>query len=208
MALAPKGFDINKIVITGNGVEGDFIDSVKVNEKGFDGCFCGRLVEKKGVYDLVEIWEKVLKSFPESKLVIIGDGQEYDNISKIVKNKSLEKNIILTGFISEEQKRYTIESSKVFISPSYEESWGIAVSEAMACGLPVVCYNLSAYKMFGDGIIKEVVGNKEGMANTIIGLIGDKDWQESLAATAKKMITDLLDWENISKNELKEIVGF
>ena len=42
-----------------------------------------------------------------------------------------------------------MKSSKLFIFPSYEEGWGISITEAMACGLAVVCYDLKAYDVFG-----------------------------------------------------------
>jgi glycosyltransferase involved in cell wall biosynthesis len=203
--LVARGIKTDKLIVTGNGVEHGLIDSVKVTEKRFDGCFCGRLVEKKGVYDLIEIWEGVLKCFPESKLVIIGNGSAYNDLSTIIKNRALEKNIILTGFITEEQKRSAIKSSRVFISPSYEESWGIAVSEAMACGLAVVCYDLSAYNIFGNGLVKIRLGDKEGMVKAIVSLLKDKDKQEAFAANAKRIVINLLDWDNISTEELKQI---
>jgi glycosyltransferase involved in cell wall biosynthesis len=203
--LIARGFQTDKLVVTGNGVEHDLIDSATVNDKRFDGCFCGRLVEKKGVYDLIDIWETVLKWFPESKLVIIGDGSSYDDLLNLIKNKALDKKIILTGFITEEQKKSTLKSSKVFISPSYEESWGIAVSEAMACGLAVVCYDLSAYNIFGNGIIKIKLGDKEGMAKAITSLLTDNNKLATFAANARKISTNLLNWDNISITELKEI---
>ena len=203
--LVAKGFPADKIVLTGNGVEHDFIDSIKVDEKRFDGCFCGRIVEKKGIYDLVEIWERVLKSFPKSKLVIIGDGPEYPNVVELVKRKGLDKCIVSTGFVSENEKISLIKSSKIFISPSYEESWGIAVSEAMACGLPIICYNLSAYKVFGDDIIKVGVGNKEEMTRAITDLLANKNKQEVLAAKTKKVVNNILNWDNLSAQQLKEI---
>ena len=204
-ALAARGFEKDKIIVTGNGVEHDLLDPVNLSEKGFDGCFCGRLVKKKGVYDLIDIWETVLKYSPQSKLVIIGNGSAYTDLLSIVKKKALDENIILTGFINEEKKRSAIKSSKVFVSPSYEESWGIAVSEAMACGVAVVCYDLSAYDIFGNGIIKIKLGDKKGMANTIISLLKDKNKQETFGTKAKEIATNLLDWDSISIKELNEI---
>jgi glycosyltransferase involved in cell wall biosynthesis len=203
--LTARGFQRNKVVVTGNGVEHDLIDPTKQNDKRFDGCFCGRLVEKKGVYDLIDIWETVLRCFPESKLVIIGNGSAYNELSNLIKNKALDKKIILTGFITEEQKKSTLKSSKVFISPSYEESWGIAVSEAMACGLAVVCYDLAAYNIFGNGVIKIKLGDKDAMTKAITSLLADNSKLDAFAANARKISFSLLNWDNISIMELKEI---
>jgi glycosyltransferase involved in cell wall biosynthesis len=204
-ALIARGFSADKLVVIGNGVEHDFIDSVKVTEKRFDGCFCGRIVEKKGVYDLVEIWERVLKYFPESKLVIIGDGLAYPDVVEVVKRKMLDKHIVLAGFVSEREKISLMKSSRVFISPSYEESWGIAVSEAMVCGLSIVCYNLSEYDIFGNGIIKVGIGDKEEMAKAIIDLLADKNKQEALSAPVKEISAHMPNWDYISSKEMKDM---
>jgi glycosyltransferase involved in cell wall biosynthesis len=203
--LVAKGFQADKIVITGNGIEHDLINSVRVNEKKFDGCFCGRIHTKKGIFDLIDVWEQVLKSFPESKLVIVGNGPEYPDLLKMVKNKGLDQSIILTDILFGERKISVIKSAKIFVSPSYEEGWGIAVGEAMACGLAVVCYNLSAYKIFGDDIIKVGVGNKEEMAKAVTNLLADKNKQQSLATNAKETVAEMLNWDNISTEQLKEI---
>ena len=204
--LIAKGFQANKIIITDNGVEHNLIDSVKVNEKKFDACFCGRIDQKKGVFDLLEIWEKVLKSCPNAKLVIIGDGPVYSDLVKTVKNTALDKNITFTGHLFGERKIATIKSARIFVSPSYEEGWGIAVSEAMACELAVVCYDLSAYKIFGKDIIKVEVGNKEQMTMSITNLIADDEKRKSLAANSKALVTSMLNWDKISVKQLTEIV--
>ncbi len=204
--LIAKGFQANKIIVTDNGVEHNLIDSVKVNGKKFDACFCGRIDQKKGVYDLPAIWEKVLKSFPNAKLVIIGDGPVYSDLVKTVKNKALDKNITFTGYLFGERKIATIKSAKIFVSPSYEEGWGIAVSEAMACELAVVCYDLSAYKIFGKDIIKVEVGDKEQMTKSITNLIADDEKRKSLAANSKALVTSMLNWDKISVKQLTEII--
>lgn len=202
--LIRKGFQADKIFVTSNGVEQEVIESIKVNTKEFDACFCGRLNSMKGVYDLIEVWGRVLKYFPQSKLVIIGHGPEYDNMLKVIRNKALNKSIILTGFISEKKKFSIIKSCKMFISASYEEGWGIAVTEAMACRLAVVCYNLSAYKVFGDAINIVELGNKEKMVQAIVELLVDENKLKALANKAKEF-SELLNWYNVSTQELKQI---
>jgi glycosyltransferase involved in cell wall biosynthesis len=82
--LISKGLPENKIVLTHNGVNLSFIDSVKVHAQVFDCCFCGPLVKEKGVYDLLDMWKMVLKYFPESRLVIIGQGSEYGKLRKMI----------------------------------------------------------------------------------------------------------------------------
>jgi glycosyltransferase involved in cell wall biosynthesis len=202
--LIARGFEAEKIFVTSNGVERQFINSVPAGERIFEGCFCGRLFKRKGIYDLIEIWEMVLEYFPESKLIIIGRGPEGNKLIQLVKNRALDRRIILTGYLPEKEKISLIKSCKLFISPSYEEGWGIAVSEAIVCGLPVVCYDLPAYKIFDEGITKIEIGNREAMARVVIDLLTDNTKLAASASNAKQT-SKILSWESISATELKEI---
>jgi len=199
--LVFHGFDSNRITIIRNGVDHDLINSVKVKEKKYQASFCGRLVKRKGVYDLLEIWERVLKFFPDSKLVLMGQGLEYDGLREAISRNGWEKNIILTGYVPDNEKIAFFKSSEIFIFPSYEEAWGIAITEAMACGLPVVCYNLPAYNSLKDGIIKLNLGDKELITKSIIDLLHD-DKKRMVLANAASEEGKKLDWHDIAKEEL------
>jgi glycosyltransferase involved in cell wall biosynthesis len=204
IALVSKGFIDKKIFVTRNGIEHGFINSIKEGEKRFDGCFCGHLDKRKGVYDLIDIWQRVVATVSVAELVVIGQGPESTGLAKEIENKNLQKNVKLVGFLPEDQKISIMKSSKIFLFPSYEEGWGIALSEAMACGLPAVCYNLAAYDVFGNAIIKVEVRNKETMANKVIDLLTNESKQKSLGDRAKE-VTRCLDWDEIAAEELGEI---
>jgi glycosyltransferase involved in cell wall biosynthesis len=203
-ALIARGFDSDKIFVTSNGVEYEFISSVRPGLRKFEGCFCGRLFKRKGIYDLVEVWERVLKYFPESKLMIIGHGPEQYKLIDLVKNKALDRSIIITGYLPEEEKISAFKSCKIFISPSYEEGVSIAVDEAIACGLPIVCYDLPSYKGSSEAMIRVEKGNREAMARAIVDLLSDDSKLAALGVNARQSF-GRLDWKNVSSLELKEI---
>lgn len=202
--LIRKGFEPNRITIMRNGVEHELINSVKVNAKEYEASFCARLVKRKGVYDLLDIWEKVLKYFPESRLVIIGQGEEFSSLQGAITRKQLDKNILLTGYVPDIEKIAFLKSSKIFIYPSYQESWGITLTEAMACRLPVVCYNLSVYDFVNDGIIKLNIGDRDQMTSTIIDLLSNDTKRMKLGSTAEEA-SKKLNWDDISKEELNAV---
>gem|GEM_PF-356331 len=204
-ALIAKGFKAEKIFVTTNAVDHELINSVKNEMKTFDGCFCGSLIRRKGVYDLIDLWEKVLKRLPESKLIIIGYGEEYHNLLEEVKNKALDKNIIITGYVSARDKILSIKSSKIFISPSHEESWGIAVSEATACGLPVVCYDIPFIRNSGSNLTKVKLGDTDEMATVILNMLEGGQTSDRLAWRSTTEATNIPTWDDISKEELREI---
>jgi glycosyltransferase involved in cell wall biosynthesis len=62
----------------------------------------------------------------------------------------------------------------VFVSPSVEEGWGIAVGEALIAGVPSVVYELPAYSHFGDLPLLAPLGDIEGFVDTVVGLLTDR----------------------------------
>jgi glycosyltransferase involved in cell wall biosynthesis len=199
--LVLQGFDSNKITITRNGVDHELFSTINPNTEQYEASFCGRLVKRKGVYDLLEIWEELLKYLPLSRLVIIGQGQEFKGLKDAIRTKSLDKNVVLTGYVSEAEKIALFKSSKIFIFPSFEEAWGIAITEAMTCGLPVVCYDLPAYNLLKKGIIKLHIGNKELMTSSIINLLSDDIRRTKLSEEALQESKKFY-WNSISNEEL------
>ncbi len=99
--------------------------------------FVGRLVEQKGVFDLLEIWKKVHQKHPDWYLDIYGDGELRKKLEKII--KSLKIGICLHSPVFDIFKRYA-ESSMLLLTSLYEP-FGLVMPEAMSCGLPVVAFD-------------------------------------------------------------------
>jgi len=115
---------------------------------------------------------------------------------------NLADNIKLMRFISEGDKFQIMKSSKVFIFPSYEEGWGIAVAEAIACGLDVVLYDIGTYKAFDKYVNMVEKANTTKMAEIVITLMekenhGKKDVR----------INSVLDWQQVANMEMHSITG-
>jgi glycosyltransferase involved in cell wall biosynthesis len=204
--LINLGFEPGKILLSSNGVDYKAIDSIKRVEGDiiYDACFCGRLVKRKGIYDLVEIWKLVTVHYPKSKLVIVGDGPEYDSLSVKVKESNLDANIQLMGFVSENDKYLTMKKSRIFIFPSYEEGWGIAVAEAIASGLKVVLYDIGTYKIFEKNVIVVEKANIGKMAKIIIELIGNLNSNETRERKLGR-VSSVLDWQDVANREIQSI---
>ena len=75
----------------------------------------------------------------------------------------------------------------------------------MACELPIVCYDLSAYKIYGDSILKVGLGDKKAMMEVIADLLKNENKLTSLALEAKDKATKLMNWDNIASKEMEEI---
>jgi len=83
-------------------------------------------------------------------LAVIGEGPELENLKFKVQELGFECNVKVFGGVPDHKMYKILCESKIFIFPSRFEGWGLAVAEALACSLPVVCYKIPALKeVFG-----------------------------------------------------------
>ncbi len=97
-----------------------------------------RLQKYKGPTDACNILEKLLPTFPNIKLVLVGEGPFRSKLEQIIIGRGLQNRVHLTGFISEREKIDLLQRAAIHLQSSYKEGWGLSVIEANACGCPVV----------------------------------------------------------------------
>ena len=100
--------------------------------------FVGRLVREKGVFELLSAYAKLDESMRRQVgLVFVGDGAVRAQLELQV--ASVEPGLIrFAGFAQQEQLAIYYALAEMVILPTYTDTWGLVVNEAMACGLPVV----------------------------------------------------------------------
>jgi len=169
-----------KIFVSGNGIDFEKIFSFckYPGEKLFDGVFVGRISFEKGIYDLVDAWRKIVLKRKNACLAIIGEGPELKNLKAKIQDLKLERNIFVYGGLPDEKMYKIVCKSKVFVFPSRFEGWGLAVAEALACGLPGICYEIPALKeVFGacKSVFFVSKFNSEVLAEKILEILENFD---------------------------------
>lgn len=97
----------------------------------------GRYVEQKGFDMLIESWGIVNEKHPDWVLNIYGDGnREY--YQTLVKKHNLEGKIILNKAVKDIHSK--LQDSSIFVFPSRYEGFGMAITEAMSCGVPPIAF--------------------------------------------------------------------
>ncbi len=108
--------------------------------------FVGRLGKEKSVDYLIKAYAIVAKSHPQADLVLVGDGPERRNLEKLSRSLGLDQRVHFTGFIEPTQIPQAYASSTLLLFCSTSETQGLAIPEAMACGLPPVVVKDPAYR--------------------------------------------------------------
>ena len=200
--LLDCGFSEATVVLNSNGVDTDFMKKIRPQKRTIDGVFLGRIHPSKGIDDLVAAWALVEERRPGSKLTIIGDASQktMERLTFEIARRNLD--IELTGFLQEEAAFSTLKSACVFVFPSYEEGFGIAILEALACGVPVVAYDLPAYRQIFDGkLIRVPLGNVAELANQVIHLLENPEVGTRLGLEGMRLAAKY-DWQEIANKEL------
>lgn len=96
----------------------------------------GRFTHQKGFWHLIKAFAKVHKKEPNTKLILIGDGEQKEKIVKLIKDLRIENSVILTGF---RKDVFAIESHcNAYVMTSIFEGFPNALTEAMCLGLPII----------------------------------------------------------------------
>jgi len=105
--------------------------------------FVGRLVEEKGIFDLLDAYGKLGDDIrSQTGLVITGDGPCRRQLEKIARSIRAGA-ICFPGFVHRDDLAGLYALAECLILPTHSDPWGLVVNEAMACGLPVVVTNVA-----------------------------------------------------------------
>lgn len=147
--LLRLGYHEHELAFISNGFNLETAERVPQQPKAYDVVWIGRVHRQKGIDDLLETLEFLRDSIPGFRAVLVGRLE--DELRSRVQVSGLDHCVHFAGLVSEEEKFRLFKSSRLFLMPSQYESWGIVIGEALACGLPVVAYDLDAYRpIFGD----------------------------------------------------------
>jgi glycosyltransferase involved in cell wall biosynthesis/SAM-dependent methyltransferase len=208
MELESRGFSREKLEVISGGVDYEGLSAIKpIRESHFDACFIGRFHEQKGLEDLLSAWTLVCSSKAEARLAIIGWGtaRQVKLIDAEIRERGLERNVELLGFLDGDEKFRMLKSSKILAFPSHRESWGLVACEAMASGVPVVAYDLPVFKeVFPYAMKKVTIGDIHGFAQAIMELLENKDEYERLRLEGLHLASNY-DWELVSKRVLQKL---
>ena len=97
--------------------------------------FIGRLIELKGVKQLLNAWSKA--NLKDASLLIIGDGPQKDELNNIIVCNCLN-NIKMLGAIDYNNIGLYYRISDCFIMPTLDDNWSLVIPEAMSCRLPII----------------------------------------------------------------------
>jgi len=209
------------IIYMGNGVDlGKFGNGdsknmhretlgIKENEQVIG--FVGRLVEEKGILDLMEAFNIVKKAYDNAKLLVIGDTLESDRdaqakrkMKELIVSYDLEESVILTGF--REDVPGLLAAMDIFCLPSYREGMPMSILEAMASSLPVVATNISGSR---EAVLEGITGtlvpvrSPWKLADALIEMLSDQEHAARLGHAGRERVAAAFNEKTVINRQLE-----
>ncbi len=169
--------------------------------------YVGTLEPRKNTIALIKAFNRIAATIPEYKLVLAGGvGWHSEKTIEAIENSPFKERIVMTGYVSNEDKRALYRNAGVFVFPSMYEGFGMPVTEAMACGTPCVVADTSSLPEITNGLAPLVkFGDDEMLSSEILNMLSKEitsEFRQKLISNASRYT-----WENAAK-VYKEAVLF
>lgn len=157
---------------------------------GMKFVLAGTFIKIKGFDRFVKVCKRLKDDGEHFSALIMGDGEEKENIKKIIAETNLGDTVKILDFQTNPYKY--IAHSDVYVCSSYAEGYSTAVSESVALNVPVITTECSGMReIFGEnecGIICE--NSEDGLYNAIKKVLNDPSLLKKFSAEEKKRAND------------------
>ena len=185
------------------------MNSLKVDKRSSLSCknviAVGRLDAQKSFDRLIVIWSKVFFNHKDWQLNIYGKGPDRKMLKALIKKYRLDNSVTINDPVKDIKEKYM--QSSIFCFTSTYEGWGLVLTEAMSCGIPVVSYDIPCgprdiiQNKYNGFLVKD--GDIEGFVKSLTFLMDNKSVRDIMGTNAqestKKYNIDLImaQWNNL-----------
>ena len=168
--------------------------------------YVGRIVREKGIFTLLDAFEKLREQGKDVSLILVGEGPLKEDLAKEVLRRKLNDRVKLAGFVDEKKLVSLYNSSDAFVLPSHYEPFGMVALEAMASRVPVVVSDVGGLsEIVEDGItgVKVPASNPSTLAEGILRVLEDRELSEQLKENAYRAVQERYRWDMIAEKTIE-----
>jgi glycosyltransferase involved in cell wall biosynthesis len=179
--------------------------------------FLGRLHAKKGLDRILTVLPAIVRAFPDVLLTVAGDGTlEFKAmLNDVIKAQGLENSVMMTGRLDGAAKWGAYASAELFLLPSRQENFAIAVAEAMHMRIPVIIsdrVNIWPYvKDSGAGMVLDESRIEMQLKEALLSLLADPKKIELMGRAGGDYARKNLTWQRAANQLLtcyEEVLAF
>lgn len=211
-----------------NGVDPEafVVDPRRHADGGATMVFVGRVSPEKGIHDLLDAMAIVVRQRPDARLDLIGPvaalpksfivdisddelvkglarfyDRDYVDIVGDAVADGLSANVRLLGGMAHDDVVQHVAGADLLVNPSYSESFGMSLVEAMACEIPVVATRVGGMKEIVDedtGILVERA-DPTALAEAILRMLDDPELRARMGAAGRRRVAEKFAWDRVAE---------
>lgn len=208
-SILSNAVDISELCITSYSEFEDLRTKYNIPENKIVLGFIGRICYIKGIIPFVKEFAKKVDEFKDTVVLLVGTGDQFEEVKELIKVLNLEEYFILTGFQKDIYKFYPLID--IFFLPSLYEGLPMVILEAMASRTPVISMDVG-------GISEVIVDNYSGFLveeknyaqfiSKIIELKNDATLRRKFSSNAFEIISNNFDIQKYCENVEKIYKNF
>ena len=159
--------------------------------------FLGRFGKRKGIFDLLEVFTKLIVKYPNIELYAGGDG-EIQKVEQIIKNNNIEKNVHLLGWVQGEEKEKLLKNCSFFVLPSYNEGMPMSLIEGMAYKNVCISTNVGGIPKVINNNVNGILikpGDRKALYNSLDILLKEENLRKKFSSNARRTVEEKFDIE-------------
>ena len=208
-AYACSLFNRNDIEVIPMGVDllQMFIPLPEARRNSFELLYVGRLVEKKGVRFIILAMPEILKKYPQTRLLIAGEGPDKIDLQQLALSTGVTANVQFLGTVNNAALPELYRRAALFVAPSIvadggdQEGLGLVFVEALGCECPVVTSDLPAIKdVVSDGKTGVICKQKDSadLAQKLLYLLDHPAQAQAFGQAGRQHVLEHFDWQIVS----------
>ena len=169
--------------------------------------FAGRHEPRKGLQVLLRAWAEIHRR-TGLRLTVAGADPLAVRLL-LTRLRAPDDGLDVVGFLSQEELTRTLLSAKALVAPSVgQESFGMVLTRAFACALPVVASDIPGYRevLTPQAAVAVRADDPDALADAVVDLVQDEATRERMGAAAREVALERYSWSRIA-SRLEEIYG-
>ena len=167
--------------------------------------FVGSFEYRKNIEVLINQFSRVLREYPDLKLVLVGGKNKYqEKIMSLLQKKRMLDKVVFTGYLNRRQLMVAYRGSVLVACPSRDEGFGLPIVEAMEMGTPVVASKIPAHveSAGGAAVLFDLIAEGQ-LGDSMLKIISDNDFRDAQIEKGSERVKQL-SW-NIHARKTVEI---
>ena len=201
IAVVPTGIEVERFSrALGDREKKEFKRRWKLDESFVLGAI-GRLSPVKGQETLIRSLPLVLEDFPDTKVLLVGDGPDEKRLKKLSCSLGLSEKIIFTGSLKD--TKHALSTMDIFVLPSINEGLGLSLIEAMASGKACIASKVGGIEtLIEDGVSGMLIKTKDAneLSSAVKYMRSNKEKKEGFEKKAREKALSRFDISKMAED--------